>query len=114
MRCVIMQPTYMPWAGYLHLIDQADVFVFLDDVQFEKQSWQNRNRVLVRGAPHWLTVPVLRQHLSVQPSVDVSKGICIIRSTACPLFFPCPAPVAFFCDSRQHRWCCRLGCTPNS
>lgn len=64
MRCVIMQPTYMPWAGYLNLIAQADVFVFLDDVQFEKQSWQNRNRVLVSGAAHWLTVPVLRQHLS--------------------------------------------------
>lgn len=64
MRCVIMQPTYMPWAGYLHLISAADVFVFLDDVQFEKQSWQNRNRVLVQGAAHWLTVPVLRQHLS--------------------------------------------------
>ena len=64
MRCVIMQPTYMPWAGYLNLIAQADVFVFLDDVQFEKQSWQNRNRVLVNGAAHWVTVPVLRQHLS--------------------------------------------------
>jgi hypothetical protein len=64
MRCVIMQPTYMPWAGYLNLIARADVFVFLDDVQFEKQSWQNRNRVLVQGAPHWLTVPVLRQHLA--------------------------------------------------
>jgi hypothetical protein len=64
MRCVIMQPTYMPWAGYLNLLAQSDVFVFLDDVQFEKQSWQNRNRVLVNRAPHWLTVPVLRQHLS--------------------------------------------------
>lgn len=59
-----MQPTYLPWAGYLNLIAQSDVFVFLDDVQFEKQSWQNRNRVLVNGAVHWLTVPVLRQHLS--------------------------------------------------
>lgn len=64
MQCVIMQPTYMPWAGYFHLISQADVFVFLDDVQFEKQSWQNRNRVLLNGAAHWLTVPVRRQHLS--------------------------------------------------
>ena len=58
-----MQPTYMPWAGYFNLIARVDVFVFLDDVQFEKQSWQNRNKVLVNGQPHWLTVPVRRRHL---------------------------------------------------
>lgn len=64
MRCVIMQPTYLPWAGYFNLMANADVFVFLDDVQFEKQSWQNRNRILLNGQSHWLTVPVRRKHLS--------------------------------------------------
>jgi len=59
-----MQPTYMPWAGYFNLMYQVEHFVFLDDVQFEKSSWQNRNRILINGSPHWLTVPVLRQHLS--------------------------------------------------
>lgn len=63
MRCAIMQPTYLPWAGYFNLIATVDVFVFLDDVQFEKQSWQNRNRVLVAGLPHFLTVPVRRKSL---------------------------------------------------
>ena len=66
MRCVIMQPTYLPWAGYFNLMATADFFVFLDDVQFEKQSWQNRNRILLNGQPHWLTVPVKRNHLSDQ------------------------------------------------
>ncbi len=61
---VIMQPTYLPWAGYFNLMSEADVFVFLDDVQFEKQSWQQRNRVLVHGQPHWLTVPVRHESLS--------------------------------------------------
>src|SRR5258708_7586617 len=61
--CVIMQPTYLPWAGYFNLIHQADAFVFLDDVQFEKQSWQNRNRVILDGQPHWLTVSVNRESL---------------------------------------------------
>jgi hypothetical protein len=72
-----MQPTYMPWAGYFNLIARADVFVFLDDVQFEKQSWQNRNRVLVNGAAHWLTVPVRRKHLEDTINtieVDDSRG----------------------------------------
>lgn len=63
-RCVIMQPTYLPWAGYFNLIARSDCFVFLDDVQFEKQSWQNRNRILQKDTIHWLTVPVKRVHLS--------------------------------------------------
>src|SRR5262249_46450489 len=49
MRCAIMQPTYMPWAGYLSLMDAVDLFVYLDDAQYERATWQNRNRVLVDG-----------------------------------------------------------------
>ena len=60
---VIMQPHYLPWLGYFNLIEQSDVFVFLDDVQFSRQSWQHRNRVLVNGKPQWLTVPVERAGL---------------------------------------------------
>ena len=58
-----MQPTYMPWAGYLSLMAGVDRFVYLDDAQYERSSWQNRNRVLVNGRPTWLTVPVVRGHL---------------------------------------------------
>ncbi len=64
-----MQPTYLPWIGYFDLIDQSDVFVFLDTVQFEKQSWQQRNRVKTAQGPAWLTVPVF-QSLG-QPVRDV-------------------------------------------
>ena len=60
---VIMQPTFLPWMGYFSLIEQADVFVFLTDVQFTKQSWQQRNRIrMADGRIHWLTLPV-QQHL---------------------------------------------------
>lgn len=58
MKCAIMQPTYMPWAGYFNLIGQVDIFVFLDDVQYEKRSWQSRNRILIQGQAHWISVPV--------------------------------------------------------
>ena len=58
MIAAIMQPTFLPWIGYFDLIDQSDVFVFLDDVQFEKQSWQQRNRVRSPIGLDWLTVPV--------------------------------------------------------
>lgn len=59
-----MQPTYMPWAGYLRLIGRVDRFVYLDDAQYERGTWHQRNRVLVNGAAHWLTVPVLRSSLA--------------------------------------------------
>lgn len=54
----IMQPTYLPYLGYFHLIAAADVFVFLDDVQFARRSWQQRNRILGPAGEVMLTVPV--------------------------------------------------------
>lgn len=63
MRCAVMQPTYFPWGGYFNLIASVSVFVFLDDVQYERGTWHNRNRVLMQGGAHWLTVPVMRGHL---------------------------------------------------
>ena len=58
MRIAISQPTYLPWCGYFDLIDQVDKFVVLDNVQFEKQSWQHRNRIKTPAGLQWLTVPV--------------------------------------------------------
>jgi hypothetical protein len=55
-----MQPTYLPWAGYFQLLAMADVFVFLDNVQFERRSWQSRNRILLNGSEHLLSVPVVK------------------------------------------------------
>lgn len=63
MKCVVMQPTFFPWAGYFNLISQADCFVFLDDVQLEKQSWQTRNRILVQEKVTWISVPVVHRSL---------------------------------------------------
>jgi hypothetical protein len=57
MKLAIMQPTYLPWAGYFNLISHADRFVVLDDVQFEAHSWQQRNRIIFNGDAHTLTVP---------------------------------------------------------
>lgn len=59
MTCVVaMQPTYLPWLGYFALIDLADVFVFLDDVQFDRRSWQQRNKIKGPNGEILLTVPV--------------------------------------------------------
>ena len=59
MKIAISQPTYLPWIGYFDLIDQVDVFVLLDDVQFERRSWQQRNRIKTPTGLQWLTVPVI-------------------------------------------------------
>ena len=55
----INQPAYLPWLGYFQRIAVSDVHVVLDDVQFEKNSFVNRNRVRAAGGATWLTVPVL-------------------------------------------------------
>jgi len=71
MRIAIAQPTYLPWLGYFDLIDQVDAFVFLDTVQFEKQSWQQRNRIKTAAGLQWLTVPVRIKGRSTQAIQDV-------------------------------------------
>lgn len=58
MNCAILQPSYIPWRGYFHQIQKADVFVFYDDVQFDKHGWRNRNRIKTNNGPVWLTIPV--------------------------------------------------------
>ncbi len=58
----IHQPQYLPWLGYFDKIDKADVFVLLDDVQFKKNEWQNRNKIKTAQGWQWLTVPVTYQY----------------------------------------------------
>jgi hypothetical protein len=58
LKIAICQPTYLPWLGYFDLMDQVDGFVLLDSVQFEKQSWQHRNRIKTPTGLQWLTVQV--------------------------------------------------------
>ena len=62
MKCVILQPSYIPWRGYFHQIQKADIFVFLDDVQFDRRGWRNRNRIKTAKGTHWLTIPVLSKN----------------------------------------------------
>src|SRR5580692_10745983 len=64
---VILQPSYLPWLGYLAQVQRCDVFVVYDDVQFDKHGWRNRNRIKTAQGLQWLTVPVLT-HGQQQPS----------------------------------------------
>jgi hypothetical protein len=57
-KCAIMQPTYNPWLGYFDLMDSVDLFVYLDDVQLVKRSWQVRNRIKTKQGELFLTIPI--------------------------------------------------------
>lgn len=66
----IMQPTFLPWVGYFALMDRVDRFILLDDVQFDKRSWQQRNKIKTANGPVWLTVPVLTKGRREQTILD--------------------------------------------
>ena len=54
------QPHFIPWLGYLDKLAKADLFVVMDDLQYEAQNFQNRQRLKLAGGAHWLTVPLVR------------------------------------------------------
>ena len=66
-----MQPTFLPWLGYFGLMQSVDVFVFLDDVQFSKQSWQSRNYIKSRSGK--LLVSLKIQKASLQTKIHEIK-----------------------------------------
>jgi hypothetical protein len=57
-RVAIVQSNYVPWRGYFDLIASVDEFVLLDDVQYTRRDWRNRNRVKTSNGVRWLTIPV--------------------------------------------------------
>lgn len=69
MIAVILQPSYVPWRGYFDQIRRADLFIFYDDVQYDKHGWRNRNQIKTAHGKQWLTIPV--------HSGGVTQGIAI-------------------------------------
>jgi len=78
----INQPAYLPWLGYFNRIIKSDLHVVLDHVQFEKNSFTNRNKILLDKKPLWLTLPVLTKgnfknlsinSLKIDPQINWQK-----------------------------------------
>lgn len=57
-RLAAVQSSYIPWKGYFDLINAVDEFVLLDDVQYTRRDWRNRNRIKSKDGVIWLTIPV--------------------------------------------------------
>jgi WbqC-like protein family len=66
-KVVILQSNYIPWKGYFDLIHDADTFIFYDDVQYTKNDWRNRNKIMMASGPKWLTIPT---------GTDANRLIC--------------------------------------
>jgi len=59
MKAAIIQPSFFPWPGYFNLIKSADIFVFLDTVQYTRRDWRSKNCFKLRsGNIHTLSIPV--------------------------------------------------------
>jgi WbqC-like protein family len=67
----ILQPGYLPWLGFFEQMCRADVFVYYDDVQYDKHGWRNRNRIKTPQGPLWLTVPARHRGLGFPRILDV-------------------------------------------
>jgi len=66
MKVVILQPSYIPWRGYFDQIRRADLFIFYDDVQYDRRSWRNRNQIKTHTGKQWLTIPVFSRGAQTQ------------------------------------------------
>jgi hypothetical protein len=117
--CAIMQPTYLPWIGYFDLIDQADSFVFLDDAQFSRQSWQQRNRIRSARGLEWMTVPVKKSGRFGQAIRDVEIDVGTFPHTHIGQLERCyrgtshfaelwPGLSRLICSAEEHRSLSRL------
>lgn len=55
----ILQSSYIPWKGYFDLMNAVDELIVLDEVQYTRRDWRNRNRLKSPGGVRWLTIPVM-------------------------------------------------------
>lgn len=74
MMVSIHQPNYIPWLGYFEKILNSDIFVFLDDVQYEKNYLVNRNKIRTSDGSMWMTVPVNAKHDSLVNNVRIDNS----------------------------------------
>jgi len=70
MKVAIMQPNYIGWKGFFDMIASVDLFMVLDDVQYTRQDWRNRNKIKTASGTRWLTIPVHVNNLYEQTIRD--------------------------------------------
>lgn len=62
MIVTIHQPDHMPWLGFFHKVNKADVYVILDNVKYRKLYFHNRNRIRTASGEQWISIPVAKHN----------------------------------------------------
>lgn len=57
-KLAILQSNYIPWKGYFDLIAAVDEFIIYDEMQYTKNDWRNRNKIITKSGVEWMTIPV--------------------------------------------------------
>lgn len=70
-KLVVLQPGYLPWLGFFDQLNRSDIFIYYDDVQFDKHGWRNRNRIKSPQGILWLSVPVLTKGIEDKQIKDI-------------------------------------------
>jgi hypothetical protein len=91
MKLAIMQPYFLPYAGYFQLMAAVDKFVVYDDVNFIRRGWINRNRILLHGQEHLFVIPLrgasqnrrIKELRLVSESMWRQKLLATIRHAYC-------------------------------
>lgn len=73
-KIAVIQSNYIPWKGYFDIINDVDIFIFYDDVQFTKNTWRNRNKIKSVNGTNWISIPV---------GSDLKRLICEVVMTDC-------------------------------
>lgn len=71
MIAAIHQPNFLPWIGYFYKMYKSDIFILLDDVQYNRRSITSRVKIKSQHGPTWLTVPVKKKGRYFQQISDV-------------------------------------------
>jgi hypothetical protein len=74
-RVGIIQSNYIPWRGYFDFIDDCDVFILFDDVQYTSRDWRNRNKLKTREGTEWITVSVRQSRGQLIEEVPIDWSV---------------------------------------
>ena len=75
----IHQPQYLPYLGFFHKLNRCDIFIALDDVQFQKGGHQNRNKIKHQNGWQWITVPVAHSSDQLINEVQINTRVAWAR-----------------------------------
>lgn len=109
-----MQPYFFPYIGYFQLIAACERFVIYDDVQYITRGWINRNRILVRGNPCYITLPIAKaSHLAPIGERYLADSFEQDKRRLLRLFEQEYARAPYFCEVMELFRCCLAYAEPN-